>query len=155
MSDTALANGTANAFALSTELTAQAGSTGEGLLALREQSANWCGDSLDCVDQLLALKPNWDSYGANPVQPGSILVAKQLICQIAQVAGIDRPRVGASPAGHVALSWEWGNHSRELDLEIVSDGTLRYAYLDETTPDRDREGETYDPNLIAHLLTRW
>ncbi len=63
--------------------------------------------------------------------------------------------MSASPAGYVALSWEWENHSRELDMEILPDGVMRYSYLDEPQPARDREGETSDPTLIAYLLTQW
>lgn len=158
MSDAALAIGTANAYAQATELATQAGSTGEGLyhlLALRDQTADWCDSCLNFVDQLRDLNPNWDSYGANPVSVDSIQVAKQLLCEFAEVTGIGCPRVSASPAGHVALSWEWANHSRELDLEILPDGVMRYSYLDETQPARDREGETSDPTLIAYLLTQW
>lgn len=158
MNDSVFAVGTANAFAQPTERTAQAASTGEGLcvvFAPGNLTADWYNNCLDSVDQLRELKANWDSYGANPVDPDSIQVAKQRLRQFAEVTGIGCPRVGASPAGRVALSWEWKNHSRELDLEIVPDGTLRYSYLDETQPSQDREGETFDPTLIAHLLTQW
>lgn len=158
MSNSVLARGTADAFAQSTDLATREDSTGEefyGLLALRDQSADWCKDCLSHVNRLRELKPNWDSYGAYPIHPDSIQIARQLLHQFAEVEGIACPRIGASPAGHVALSWEWQNHSRELDLEILPDGTLRYAYLDEMQPSHDREGTTLDPTLIAQLLTRW
>lgn len=158
MRDAVIAMGTANAFAQSTGLKAHADGTGEGLYGLfarRDQTADWCTDCLTIIDQLRELPPNWDSYGANPVQPESIKTAKQLLHVLAKVTGIECPRVGASPAGHVALSWEWQNHSRELDLEILPDGALRYSYVDETRPSHDREGETSDPTRIAQLLTQW
>lgn len=158
MSDTTLAIETAKAFTKSIQRTAHAGPTGEGLyisFALRDQAADWCNNCLDNVDQLRELSFNWDSYGAKPVDSDSIQVAQQLLLQLAKFHGVDCPRVGASPAGHVAFSWEWENHSRELDLEVLPDGTLRYSYLDEAQPDHDREGETTTPDLIAHLLTQW
>ena len=125
------------------------------MLARRDQIADWSADCLDHIDRLRELKQNWDSYGANSVDLRSIEVAKQLVRKLAQVTGIDCPRISASPAGYVALSWEWQKHSRELDLEILPDGTLRYSFLDEDHPTNDTEGETVDPNLIAHLLTMW
>ena len=152
---TAFATGTANAFSQFTELPAHANATGEGLFAPRDHAADWSTNCVNRIDRLRELRQNWDSYGANPVDPDSIEVAKQLVRQFAQVTGIDCPRVAASPAGNVALSWEWDEHSRELDLEILPDGMLRYAYLDEHQPSQDCEGETYDPNQIAHLLTKW
>jgi len=157
MTDTTLAIGTANAFSQYIGLETQAGETGEGLyvvFARRDQVADWSADCLTRIDRLRELKQNWNSYGANPVGPKSIAFAKQLVCTFAKVTGIDLPRVAASPDGHVALSWEWQEYSRELDLEILPDGTLRYSYLDERQPSRDREGETRDPNRIADLLTR-
>lgn len=111
-------------------------------------------DCLDRIDRLRDLKPNWDSYGANPVDLKSIAVAKKLVGMFVEVAGIECPRVAAWSAGNVALSWEWCDYSRELDLEILPDGTLRYSYLDEHQPNRDCEGETSDPNLIVQLLQK-
>lgn len=157
MNDATLAIGTANAFAQSTELPARAGSTVEGLytMALRDHIADWCEACRNHVDRLRELNQNWNSYGANPVHPSSIQIAKQLVHGFAEVTGIGCPRVGASPAGNVALSWEWQSHSRELDLEILPDGRLRYAYFDENQPIDDCEGETVDANEIACLLTMW
>ncbi|REJ95230.1 MAG: hypothetical protein DWQ34_06795 [Planctomycetota bacterium] len=158
MKDTTSASETANAFSQSTGLDTRAGETGDGLyvvFARRDQPADWSEGSLDGIERLGKLNHNWDSYGANPVVAESIEVAKLLVRMFAQVTGIDCPRIAASPAGNVALSWEWREHSRELDLEILPDGSLRYSYLDERQPSQDCEGETTDPNLIAHLLTKW
>lgn len=149
---------TADAFAQSTALMDQADPSGEDrydFSANWYQSTDWCVECLNHVERLRELGPNWDSYGACAVHLDSIQIAKQLLRQFAEVKGIACPRVGASPAGHVALSWEWQNHSRELDLEVLPDGLLRYAYLDEAQPSRDREGTTFEPTLIAQLLTQW
>ncbi len=157
MTDTTFASGTADVFAESKEVETQADRTGEGLygvFACRDQIADWTEDCLQRIERLHKLKQNWDSYGANPVDPRSIEAARQLVRKFAFVQGIDCPRVAASPAGHVALSWEWQEYSRELDLEILPDCTLRYSYIDEKQPSQDSDGETSDPNLIAHLLTK-
>lgn len=111
-------------------------------------------DCLSSIDRLSDLEHNWDSYGANPVDLNSIAVAKELVRSLDSV-GIDCPRVVATPAGCVVLLWQWQQHSRELDLEILPDGTLRYSYLDELQPSWDSEGEKVDPNLIVELLTQW
>lgn len=157
MTDKTIAPETADAFSQSEKVDAQADATGDGLfvVALREQIADWSADCLSLIDRLRELKQNWDSYGANPVDLNSIAVAKELVRSFDRITGIDCPRVAASPAGHVALSWEWQEHSRELDLEILPDGALRYSYLDEPQPNRDCEGETNNPSLIVQLLTQW
>ena len=158
MTETAFASDTAIAYLQAAGLVTSAGGTGEGLyrfVASRNQVADWSADCLDRIKRLRELNQNWDSYGANPVDPRSIEVAKQLVRMFAEVTGIDCPRVAASPAGNVALSWESEDQSRELDLEVQCDGILRYSFLDEHQPSQDIEGETNDPNLIVQLLTQW
>ncbi len=156
MSDETSAFGTAIAFSQSTGLETRANATAEGLVVFAPRDpADWSADCLDRIDRLRELNQNWDSYGANHVDLRSINVAKELVGMFAKVTGIDCPRVAASPAGYVALSWEWREHSRELDLEILSDGTFRYSYIDEHQPNQDCEGETNDPNPIVYLLTQW
>ncbi len=155
MTDTTLPSGTAEAFSRSTQPETEAAGSGEGLFAVRDQIPDWSADCVEHIARLCKLEANWDSYGASPVDPRSITIAKQLVRVLSQVSGIDRPRIAASPAGVVALSWEWEDHSRELDLEILWDGTLRYSYLDERDSNQDCEGETRFPNRIAHLLTKW
>ncbi len=157
MTEMGFLSGEAIAFEPLVDLKASADGTGDGLFVLAQRSspAAWHQDCIKRIERLRELKHNWDSYGANPVDRGSIEFAKQLVREFAQVTGIDCPRVAASPAGHVALSWEWQGGSRELDLEILPDGMLRYSYLDEKQPNADAEGDTADLNRIVQLLTQW
>ena len=153
MSDETSASGTAIAFSQSTGLETRADGTAEGLVVIaRRDPADWSADCLNRMKRLCELKQNWDSYGANPVDPGSIEVAKQLVRMFAQMTGIDCPRVAASPAGHVALSWEWQEHSRELDLEILPGGMIRWSCIDDHQPSEDCEGESNDINQVVRLV---
>lgn len=151
----AIASG--DAFSEARRLPAVAGGSSEGLYAVlaRRSRADWCETCLREIDRLRDVVNNWNSYGALPVDRDSIEVARRLVAMLCEVAGIDHPRVAASPAGNVALSWEWQQHTRELDLEIVADGTLRFSYIDEAHPSQDLQGETIDPTYIAQLLTKW
>lgn len=151
MNTATLTRGTSNAFLSDIGLSTTAGETGEGLSKIL---ADWYQDSIDRINHLRKLKPNWDSYGAYPVNQNSIIFAEKLVYWFAQETEVECPRIAASPAGYVALSWEWQEHSRELDLEILSDGGLRYSYLDESQPSQDCDGEADDLTLIAHLLTQ-
>lgn len=146
---------TADTFSDPLELPAGADATSEGFHALRDlpcQPAPWLADCLDHLAKLHTLEPNWDSYGAKAVDPISIRRAEIVVRQIAQLGTIPRPSVGASPAGNVALHWEWHLHTRELDLEISAAEPFRFAYLDERRPDRDVEGEVHGIQQIVSLL---
>jgi hypothetical protein len=119
-------------------------------------SPHWLEGCAADIDQLVGLEENWNSYGARKVDPRSIEFAKRLIVDLANMSGdIACPQVAASPDGNVALSWQWHDHSRELNVEITPDGTIRYSYIDEEDSSRDAEGETDDPHLIARLRTQW
>ncbi len=155
--DTTWAPKTASAFSEFPRLATGADSTAEGLyslLALRDCPASWVSDCVARIERLRELTPNWNSYGANPVDVGSIASATQLVPWLAGIEGINSPRVAASPEGYVALSWEWEQQTRELDLEVLPDGTLRYSFLDERRPAADVEAETTNPGKIADLLTK-
>ncbi|QDU47607.1 hypothetical protein Mal52_61420 [Symmachiella dynata] len=156
MTHTSFAAESSTAISQSEALDATAGGTEEGLVfARRDFVADWLQDRLIALDQLRKLEENWDSYGARSVDLTSIAIAAAIIKLLAEVIGICRPNIAASPAGNVGLSWEWEDCSRELDVEILPDISFRYSYLDEENPDLDREGTTRDLNIIANLLTAW
>ena len=121
----------------------------------RRQPAPWCYECLQHVDRLQELPPNWNSYGALPIANASIEYAKEVLVALSSFTGISRPRIAASPSGHVALSWDWVHGTRELDVEVRSDGLIRYAYSDENAPSDDVDAETNDIGEIVAILTRW
>ena len=83
-------------------------------------------------DQLWAVwqdckQPNWDGYGAVPVEQETYRNAYELI--EALPLGCPLPTsFGAEPDGHLAL--EWHRHPRwTLSVSVGLDGTLHYAAL--------------------------
>ncbi len=151
----------ATAFTKDESLSAQADATGDGLvqevlIALRASPPPWLQGHLAQIDQMRDLRANWDSYGALPVDLDSIALAKSLLSQLAYVDTLEAPTVTASSAGNVAFCWDDGE--RSLDLEVRPDGILEYAYLNESQPALDEEGETCDEDaltFLAYLLTRF
>lgn len=123
------------------------------MLAIRTTPPEWREPCLRQLDRLGELRDNWDSYGAKPIHPLSIDLAKRLLMELARVDAIESPTVSASPEGNAALCWDNGN--RSLDLEIQPDGSVEYVYLNEGTPSNNREGATYDASLFAVFLTQW
>lgn len=145
---------TANGLSRAPKLMDRADDTGEGLFAIRDRPADWTADCVARTSQLRTLPNNWNSYGANAVDVRSIECAIQLVRVLSQVTGIECPRIAASPAGYATLSWEWHSHARELDVEVLPDGRLRYGFVDEDDG-TDIERATSDVNEVAHILTKW
>lgn len=119
------------------------------VLARQQHSPEWLDEQIDQLHRLLKLQRNWDSYGAEPIDPRSVRLAKQLLRWLAQFVAIEAPTVTASPDGNAALCWDNGH--RSLDVEILPDGSIEYAYLN----DEDQEGTTLDAEDLAILLTQW
>ncbi len=129
---------------------ATASGTGEVLIAVRSQPAAWLRDAINRLDEMTQLKPNWDSYGAAPVDGVAIQFAYQLLRCLSRVHGIERPSITATPNGQVGLSWDDG--TRSMDLDINSRGRIAYYY--EGRGD-ERESETSNVSEVVELLTRF
>jgi hypothetical protein len=97
-------------------------------------------------------RPNWDGYGAEPVDRESLAFAKR-VAQMLPVS-LSEPEVAVDPDGEVAFDWECGKRQR-LSLSVGPSGTLRYAGIDGdseaygTEPWRDGI-----PEAIVRLLQR-
>lgn len=115
--------------------------------------AGWLSDAVREIDALGGLEPNWDSYGAHPIQSEAIVWAVKYLSELAHWAGVPRPHVGASPAGRVGLSWDKGSWS--LDAEIDEAGLIRYGYIDERDDSLSRDSRTRDFSPLIPWLTQW
>jgi hypothetical protein len=71
-----------------------------------------------------ASRANWDGYGSEPVDRGSLAFAKRL-AQMLPVS-LPEPEVAVDPDGEVSFDWECGKRHR-LSLSVGPNGTLRYA----------------------------
>jgi len=137
-------------------VSAKTGETGEGLydILAKNKAGTWLHECQKHVAELRHLPPNWDSYGANPVDIGSIANALEFIDMLAEYPAISAPNVAASPAGNVAFSWSWNEGDRELDVEVTGAGMIRYSFINESEPNHDAEGQTAYPEWVASLLLR-
>ncbi len=93
---------------------------------------------------LLDLKENWNSYGAPPIDPGTLGFALAFLVRTMR-DGTPRPAVLASPRGGLQLEW----HEQGIDLEIkVLPGGRFRVYLEDL-----RTGEEVDSDEDFDLET--
>ena len=125
------------------------------LMAVRLNPEPWVRDVQSVLESLCELEENWDSYGACPADSKSIEQAKAFIDGIGRVVSVGRPAVSLSPAGNAAFSWETSNGRRNLDVEVLKTGKIRFAFIDDDDESADSEGSTFDMTEIAGILTQW
>jgi hypothetical protein len=94
--------------------------------------------------------PNWDGYGALPVQEATFSNA----CAFTQALPLGSPpaSVGAEPDGHLTL--EWYQHPRwTLSISMSPEGNLYYAALFGNLEPQGIEPFLGDiPNKILNLI---
>jgi hypothetical protein len=73
----------------------------------------WLRPTLEAMNRLLDLPPNWNSYGAGPIAPGAVLAALQFLQQTMRP---DTPPPSVVPTSRGGVQLEW--HAGEIDLEI-------------------------------------
>ena len=125
----------------------------DSVCALRERPESWLDRACQQLEQLRLLLPNWDSYGAAPVDHTAIKKTAQYLAYLARVVGVPAPGVGAAPDGEVALTWDEAAWS--LDASVDATGLIRYVYLDERDHRNDRETRTRDISQLVQFLAQW
>lgn len=102
----------------------------------------WLEPTLRVLEQLLWLAPNWDSYGALPVDVRHALAALELLAAIMR-DDAPIPIIGPTNRGGIQIEW----HERGIDLEIetLSVHMLRASFEDSVT------GTEWDRELGADL----
>lgn len=66
------------------------------------------------VEQFRDLPQGWDSYGAEPVDPGAADLAVQVLAGLLAIPGLTPPQAAPSPDGGVSIEW----HLRNVDFVI-------------------------------------
>lgn len=67
------------------------------------------------LDELIELPPDWDGYGAQPIDRQALIFAARVI-DAATRHGLPTPEIFPVPSGGVQL--EWVSRSMELEFEI-------------------------------------
>lgn len=109
------------------KLAARVGNREEGSEAL-------FGPKARALEQLASLiaecaLPDWDGYGARPVDPWAAQAAEKIIRALPE--GFPIPELAVDPDGEVSLDWI-GSRYRRLSMSVGSGARLPFAWLDGT-----------------------
>jgi hypothetical protein len=122
-----------------------------------EQSHTF-GSALDRARQELrdladdCAEPNWDGYGALPVNWGAYLNAYRFLENVP--LGTEVPSPGVDPDGELTFEWYRGPR-RTLSISVGEEGDLNYAALIGSTRAYGQEPFLGDvPRVIAELISR-
>ena len=85
------------------------------------------------AEEIKALPKNWDSYGADPIDPALVDRAAQFLARCHMV-----------PSGDGSMNLEWHTHGVHLSVEFTPDGeTLVYAIAEDAT------GQVGEPVMLT------
>ena len=107
----------------------------------------WGVHQLPSVQRLLTLtnlEKDWDSYGSQPPSEAAIAMGLTLLNGLVEVGleNLTTPRINPVSGGGVLLEWEVG--SRELELELLSGGVVRYLKIE--------HGEPIQEDTVTHPM---
>ena len=96
---------------------------------------SWMSWALEELDDIAALEPDWDSYGAEPIAPRAIALATDLLHLVDERLGRvafeqSRPQIVAPrPDGGVQI--EWGTRPIQIAVHTDPSGNLGYLFKDQ------------------------
>lgn len=89
----------------------------------------WLRNAQRKIAELKQLPENWDSYGSRPIQQAAIEKAADLLSFLSRL-DLPRPQIFPVPGGGVQFEFE--QDRRELELEILPDGSIGFLLVAET-----------------------
>lgn len=94
------------------------------------ETSAWVADAQERLEQLVNLAPNWDSYGARPVNERVASITLNLLHGLMRDT-TPLPSIVPTNTGRVQLEW----HTRGIDLEVevVSPILVRVSFEDRRT----------------------
>ena len=121
-----------------------------GVVFVSELS-QWQIDAIRKLDQLHALPRDWDSYGSSPPSEIAVKAAVRLILDI-DFDYFVSPHIVPISGGGVQLEWSLG--SREVEIEIDSEGSAEYLECSFGKPIEEGPISLVDVAQVRSLLTR-
>ena len=120
-------------------------------VVLVSELGQWQIEAIRKLLHLLSLPHDWDSYGSPP--PAEVAVT----AGVGLILGMDldyfvTPRIVAVSGGGVQLEWTLG--SREIEIEIDSEGSAEYLECSFGKPIEEGPISLVDVAQVRSLLTR-
>jgi len=88
----------------------------------------WLVPVAENVQRLLWYEKNWDSHGAQPLNPNAVQEAFSILCRV-MTDEHQAPRLSPTPSG--GLQMEWRIPKALMQVEVDYDGSIS-AYLSDT-----------------------
>lgn len=104
----------------------------------------------ESLDRIAELPRNWDQEGGEPIGQRVLSIANELLLPLARLQP-PIPRIAPVLGG--GLQFEWRAGPRELEIEILPDGSVEYLTIDGA---QTQEGLLPDlPKQAVMSLVEW
>jgi len=114
---------------------------GGGMRILLDRSdPPWLYTVLGRVQHLMALRPNWDSYGSRPIEPNSVFYALEFLRTSMTQEG-KAPQIVPTSKGGLQLEWHANGVDLEVDVDPAGDVSLSF--------DKDDRSEEQTGSALA------
>ena len=102
-------------------------------------------------EELLSLPPNWDSYGAQQLNPRYLQIALDLLSEV-MLPRTPHPSIVPTTSGSLQLEW----HTRGIDLEVefIAPGRWNVLFVDSTTGEEWERENTTDLSPVIECVSR-
>jgi len=107
----------------------------------------WLREVSASLNKLGDLGRDWDSYGSQPVSAQALLTARMIFSRL-NITDHPKPHTCAVAGGGVGIHWRVG--TRDLELEIDPDGSIRY--LQTILPENMQDGTVETAEQIQSVL---
>lgn len=115
--------------------------------AISTSSNSWWSQSASKVQALLKYPVESNSWSPRRPLDAVCSTALDVIYGVDSVEHLSVPNVSATPEGGIRIGWR--NKNRELDIEIMSDGSFEFLSIEKGK--KPEEGEIDKKNLKAKV----
>jgi hypothetical protein len=126
-------------------------------LTTLEDSRPWLAEAQRSVSRLALLPDNWDGEGSPAL---STVVLDEALRILSEIDSHEMPAAHIGPVSGGGLGIEWRLGERDLNLEILPDGSIEYLKAEKTPAgfdvDQMEDGSIpRDQTTRVHELVRW
>lgn len=117
------------------------------------QSPAWLELTASTLTDFLWLEPNWDSYGALPIDPQQAMAALELLRRIMRN---DTPSPQLVPTNRGGIQVEWHRSAIDIEIETLGHGRFLVSYEDANRAEEDEweQDQGFDWTRISDVLAR-
>jgi hypothetical protein len=120
-------------------------------------AAVWVDDARRALAKLAILPDNWDGQESPSIQGEVIALAFKILTEI-ESYDLPTAHIGPVPGSGIGIEWRYGD--RDLNLEILPDGSLEFLKAQKTSSgfdlDQMVEGQIQSDRLNeVRALIRW